>query len=56
MTMRRLLLTMLLPLAMLPAHRGDGPVCDRLSVCFQCDDDAVCLIPGLPLPGLPGLG
>jgi hypothetical protein len=36
------------------------PRCDRLSVCLiiDCDEGAVCLLPGLPdlpIPGLPKL-
>lgn len=51
---------MLLPSSALAPHElaKDPPRCDRLSVCLivDCDDDAICLLPGLPLPDLPGLG
>lgn len=55
-----LALLLLLPPQTTSAHHPEPkepPRCDRLSVCLiiDCDADSICLLPGLPLPPLPGL-
>ena len=59
--MNPLLALLLLPPQITFAHHPEPkepPRCDRLSVCLivDCDQDSICLLPGLPPLPVPGLG